>query len=124
MLASCFPRAERKQAVRPFTHPATVAFGLANLYLLDLTGPLIATDHDLVYHLIGSASSVILPIIVYVVALSLLFTALLYVAERPGALRVIIWAASAVSTRALLDALLQEHLQTPADLETWAGQQK
>jgi hypothetical protein len=124
MLASCFPRAERKQAVRPFTHPATVAFGLANLYLLDLTGPLIATDHDLVYHLIGSASSVILPIIVYLVALSLLFTALLYVAERPGALRVIIWAASAVSTRALLDALLQEHLQTPADLETWAGQQK
>jgi hypothetical protein len=71
MLASCFPRTERKQAVRPFTHPATVAFGLANLYLLDLTGPLIATDHDLVYHLIGSASSVILPIIVYVVALSL-----------------------------------------------------
>jgi len=110
--------------VRPLTHPATVAFGLANLYLLDLTGPLIATDHDLVYHLIGSASSVILPIIVYVVALSLLFTALLYMAERPGALRVIIWAASAVSTRALLDALLQEHLQTPADLETWAGQQK
>src|ERR1700688_1426176 len=93
MLASCFSRAERKQAVRPLTHPATVAFGLANLYLVDLTGPLIATDHDLVYHLIGSASSVILPIIVYLVALSLLFTALLYVAERPGALRVIIWAA-------------------------------
>jgi hypothetical protein len=30
----------------------------------------------------------------------------------------------AVSTRALLDALLQDHLQTPADLQTWAGQKK
>jgi Sulfatase len=102
MLASCFPRAERKQAVRPLTHPATVAFGLANLYLVDLTGPLIATDHDLVYHLIGSASSVILPIIVYLVALSLLFTALLYLAERPGALRVIIWAAFVLALPSIL----------------------
>jgi hypothetical protein len=31
---------------------------------------------------------------------------------------------SAVSTRALLDALIQNHLQTPADLQTWASQQK
>jgi hypothetical protein len=93
---------ERKQAVRPLTHPATVAFGLANLYLLDLTGPLIATDHDLVYHLIGSASSVIIPIIVYVVALSLLLTGLLYLAERPGALRVIIWSAFLLALPSIL----------------------
>ena len=31
---------------------------------------------------------------------------------------------SAVSTRALLDALFQDHLQTPAYLQTWASQQK
>jgi hypothetical protein len=31
---------------------------------------------------------------------------------------------SAVSTRPLLDALLQEHLQSPADLQAWAGRQK
>jgi len=30
---------------------------------------------------------------------------------------------SAVSTRALLDALLQDQLQTPAQLQTWASQQ-
>src|SRR6266436_4971080 len=102
MLRILFPHSERKQAVRPLTHPATVAFGLANLYLLDLTGPLIATDHDLVYHLIGSASSVILPIIVYVVALSLLLTALLYLAERPGALRVIIWSAFLLALPSIL----------------------
>jgi hypothetical protein len=86
-------RPERKQAVKTLTHPITVAFGLANLYLLDLTGPLISTEHDLVYHLVGSASSVILPIIVYLIALSLLLTALLFLAERPGAFRVIIWSA-------------------------------
>ena len=88
--------------MRPLTHPATVAFGLANLYLLDLTGPLIATDHDLIYHLIGSASSVIIPIIVYVITLSLLLTALLYLAERPGALRVIIWSAFLLALPSIL----------------------
>ena len=87
--------------MRLLTHPAMVAFGLANLYLLDLTGPLIATDHDLVHHLIGSASSVIVPIIVYVVTLSLLLTALLYLAE-PGALRVIIWSAFLLALPSIL----------------------
>jgi hypothetical protein len=79
--------------LRTLTHPVLVAFGLANLYLLTLTGPLISTDHDLVYHLIGSASPIIIPIIVYVVALSLLLTALLLLARRPGAFRVILWSA-------------------------------
>jgi hypothetical protein len=95
-------RPERKQAVKPLTHPITVAFGLANLYLLDLTGPLISTEHDLIYHLIGSASSVIVPIIVYVVALSVLLTALLFLAERPGALRVIIWSAFILALPSIL----------------------
>jgi hypothetical protein len=102
MLTTCLPRHERKQDVRLLTHPAMVAFGLANLYLLDLTGPLIATDHDLVYHLVGSASSVIVPIIVYVVTLSLLLTALLYLAEKPGPLRVIIWSAFLLALPSIL----------------------
>ena len=93
---------ERKQAVKPLTHPITVAFGLANLYLLDLTGPLIATDHDLIYHLVGSASPVILPIIVYVITLSLLLTLLLFLAEKPGALRVIIWSAFILALPSIL----------------------
>jgi hypothetical protein len=88
--------------VKSLTHPATVAFGLANLYLLDLTGPLISPDHDLVYHLIGSASSVIFPIIVYVVVLSLLLTALLFLAERPGPLRIIIWSAFLLALPSIL----------------------
>jgi Sulfatase len=88
--------------VKLLTHPITVAFGLANLYLLDLTGPLIATDHDLIYHLVGSASPVIVPIIVYVIALSLLLTVLLFLAERPGALRVIIWSAFLLALPSIL----------------------
>ena len=88
--------------MRPLTHPLTVAFGLANLYLLDLTGPLISTEHDLIYHLVGSASPVILPIIVYIIALSLLFTALLFLAERRGALRVIIWSAFILALPSIL----------------------
>src|SRR5277367_2014643 len=95
-------RLERKQAVRPLTHPVTVAFGLANLYLLDLTGPLISTEHDLIYHLIGSASSVIIPIILYVITLSFLLTALLFLAERPGALRVVIWSAFLLALPSIL----------------------
>jgi hypothetical protein len=95
-------RPETKQAVKPLTHPITVAFGLANLYLLDLTGPLISTEHDLVYHLVGSASSVIVPIIVYLITLSLLLTALLYLAERPGSLRVIIWSAFLLALPSIL----------------------
>ena len=84
------------------THSVTIAFGLANLYLLDLTGPLISTEHDLIYHMVGSASSIIVPIILYLVTLSLLLTALLFLAERPGPLRVIIWSAFLLALPSIL----------------------
>jgi hypothetical protein len=77
--------------LKALTHPVIVAFGLANLYLLTLTGPLISNDHDLVYHLIGSTSPIIIPILAYIVVLWLLLTALLFLAKRPGPLRIIIW---------------------------------
>lgn len=88
--------------MRSLTRSVTVAFGLANLYLLSLTGPLISTQHDLIYHLRGSASSIILPIIIYVVGLSLLLTALLMIAERSGALRIIIWSAFLLALPSIL----------------------
>jgi hypothetical protein len=64
------------------THPATTAFGLTNLYLLALTGPLISPDHDLIYHLIGASSTIFLPILAYILVLWLLLTALLTIAAR------------------------------------------
>ena len=79
--------------MRSITHPVTVGFGLANLYLIAMTGPLIAPDHDLVYHLIGAASTIFIPIIALVVALWLGLTALLYFAERRSRLSVVIWSA-------------------------------
>jgi Sulfatase len=79
--------------VRSITHPVTVGFGLANLYLIAMTGPLIAPDHDLVYHLIGAASTIFIPIIALVVVLWLALTALLYFAEQPRRLSVVIWSA-------------------------------
>ncbi|WP_158942284.1 sulfatase-like hydrolase/transferase [Granulicella sp. S190] len=88
--------------MKPLTHPATIAFGIANLYLIDLTGPIIAPDHDLIYHLMGSASSVILPVIAYLLTLSLLFFALLLFPRRPGPLRVIIWSAFLLALPPLL----------------------
>ncbi len=77
--------------MRVLTRPAMVAFGLANLYLLALTGPLISTQHDFVYHLTGSASSFYVPVIVNLVALWLLLAGLMAVAKRPGRMRVVIW---------------------------------
>lgn len=88
-----FTSVERNLVLRTLVHPAAVSFGLANLYLLSVTGPLIAPNHDLVYHLIGSASSIVIPIIVYLLILSLLLTVLLSLAKRPGRLRILLWCA-------------------------------
>jgi hypothetical protein len=105
--------------LKPLTHPLTVAFGLANLYLLDLTIHLISPEHDLVYHLVGSASSVIIPIIIYVVALSVLLTVLLFLAERPGAIRVIIWSAFILALPSIL--LHTSANVADADIPNWAS---
>ena len=111
------PPVERTQALRILTHPATVAFGLANLYLLDLTGPLIDPGHDLVYHLIGSASSIVIPIIVYLVALFLLLAALLLIARRPGPLRIIIWSAFLLAIPSILLHTIENFTST--DVPNW-----
>jgi hypothetical protein len=85
---------ERKGAVKALTNPATVAFGLANLYLLSVTGPLISSGHDLVYHLTGSALAIFAPVIVYILVLSLLLTGLLMLAEGSERMRIIVWSAA------------------------------
>jgi hypothetical protein len=97
-----------------------VAFGLANLYLLALTGPLISPGHELVYHLIGSASSVFIPVIVYIVALSCLLAGTLIFAERSGPLRIVIWSALILAIPSVvLHAILTF---TNSDLPDWLGE--
>lgn len=80
--------------MRAFTHPATIAFGLANLYLLSLTGPLISAGHDRVYRLAGSASVIFIPVMVYVLAVWVLLAALLTFVQRWDCPRRVAWAAA------------------------------
>ncbi|GGA77126.1 hypothetical protein GCM10011507_30530 [Edaphobacter acidisoli] len=80
--------------VKPFIHRAAVSFGLANLYLLALTGPLISSAHDLVYHLTGSASVIFIPVIINLLALWVVFIGLFALAERSERLMVAIWSAT------------------------------
>ena len=87
-------QAEEESPLRVLTHPFAVALGLTNLYLLALTGPLISTGHELVYHLTGSATVIFIPVMVDVVVLFLLLSGLLTLAERGGRLRVAIWSAA------------------------------
>lgn len=88
------PPAERKLAVRALTHPVAAAFGLANLYLLALTGPLFGSGHALIYHLTGSASVIFIPVLVYLLVLWVLLTVILVAIQRTERLRRAVWAAA------------------------------
>ena len=80
--------------MRTFIRPAAAAFGLANLYLLALTGPLISSAHDLVYHLTGAASVIFIPVLIYLLVLWLAWFAAFVLAERSVWLRRVIWGAA------------------------------
>ena len=43
--------------VKRLASSAAVAFAIANLYLLYLTGPLVSPEHQLIFHLPGSATA-------------------------------------------------------------------
>lgn len=77
--------------MRALTHPVTVAFGLANLYLVSMTEPLIVSGHELVYHMTGSASVIFIPVLIYLIVLSGLLAVLLTLVERRDRLRAVVW---------------------------------
>lgn len=82
-------------AVKALVRPIAVAFGLANLYLLIFTGPLVSQTHQLIYQLTGAASVIFVPVIIYLLALSAALAVLLAIAERrAGRFRDLIWAAA------------------------------
>lgn len=80
--------------MRALTHPVVAGFGLANLYLLVLTGPLFGSGHALIYHLTGSASVIFIPVMVYVLVLWAVLASLLVAVERSVRLRRAVWAAA------------------------------
>jgi hypothetical protein len=77
--------------VKHFASTVAAAFALANLYLLFLTGPLVSPQHQLVFHLPGSATALFLPVLLDVGLLTLLlFVALWLVRPHPRA-EVLLW---------------------------------
>lgn len=73
------------------THPATTALGLAQLYLLVLTGQLAASDHLVIYHWSGSTPGLFLPTLLEFFGLWLVLWLLLSQARNAGRLNVAIW---------------------------------
>ncbi len=76
-----------------FARSAVVAFALANLYLLFLTGPLISPQHQLAFHLPGSATALFGAVLLDLFALSLVLIALLFWASRHPLAELLLWAA-------------------------------
>ncbi len=72
---------------------AISAFAFANFYLLFLTGPLISPQHDLTFHLPGSATTLFLAVLVDLFALWLLLTGLLWISSHRPWLDRLTWAA-------------------------------
>ena len=70
-----------------------VAFALANLYLLSLSGPLVSPQHQLIFHLPGSATALFLPVILDLLALTGLLFLLLSAVEPHPRIRLLLWAA-------------------------------
>ena len=71
---------------------AAVAFAIANLYLLYLTGPLVSPKHQLIFHLPGSASALFAPVILDLLLATLLLAAMLYWARRHPRAELILFA--------------------------------
>jgi len=73
------------------TRPAMLALGLAVFCLLTVIAPLVSPTHVAYYRLSGNAWLIIFPILLNLVAVWLLLTVLLTIAERPGRFRIILW---------------------------------
>ena len=73
------------------TRATVLGFALANLYLLSLTGPLVSPQHELVFHLPGSATSLFVPVLLDIVIVwAVLAVALWAVRHRPRA-QLLLW---------------------------------
>ncbi len=70
---------------------AIAAFALANLYLLSLIGPLVSPQHELVFHLPGSAVAFFLPVIADVLLVFLVLAAALLLVQTHPRLNLLLW---------------------------------
>ncbi len=70
-----------------------VAFALSNLYLLSITGPLVSPQHELVFHLPGSAALLFLPAIFDILLISAVLTVALWLVRPHPRAELILWSA-------------------------------
>lgn len=73
------------------THPATTALGLTSIYLLAITGQLVASGHDVLYHWSGPIAALIAPILLEFALLWLVLTLALRTARGSGRWSVAVW---------------------------------
>ena len=75
-----------------FGRSCAVAFALANLYLLFLTGPLVSPQHQLIFHLPGSAIALFVPVILDLLVAFVLILGALRLARRSARSELLVWA--------------------------------
>ena len=78
-------------ALKSFGHSALVALGIASVTSLPFTAPLISPNHEFIYHHVGSATPVFLFVTLGFCLSWLLFTVLLWVAERIRWIFLVVW---------------------------------
>ena len=79
--------------MKSFLRRAALAFGVANLYMLGLTGPLISPDHELVFHYMGAGALLFLPVMLDVLVVWLLLVLALHLVRGRGRMELLVWAA-------------------------------
>ncbi len=95
---------------------AAVAFAIANLYLLYLTGPLVSPSHQLIFHLPGSANMLFAAAILDLLALSLLLTLLLFWTQAHPRSRLLLWAVLLLPLPAVVLATVATFSGRPANV--------
>ncbi|CAN5403895.1 hypothetical protein BH10ACI4_BH10ACI4_12750 [soil metagenome] len=71
----------------------TASFGLATLCTLPILTPLLLPTHTILYHLDGSATTLLLTVALFVVLLGLVLSGLLLLAEKFAKVRIVLWTA-------------------------------
>ena len=78
--------------MRPLAPTAAVAFAVATLYLLYLTGPLVSPQHQLTFHLPGSAAVLFVPALLDLAVLTAALFGLLTCTQRDPRAELLLWA--------------------------------
>ena len=78
--------------MRPLASTAAVAFAVASLYLLYLTGPLVSPQHQLTFHLPGSAAVLFVPALLDLAVLTAALFGLLTCTQRYPRAELLLWA--------------------------------